>query len=144
MVHKRSLFLIINIIIPLVMGGLIYCITSPDTIFVRTLRITIFRGAITQATFVPVGLGMFIRFYFLDMLWGYALVFALVLLWGNSAEVLRCFLIAVAFSVVMESLQLVPAVLGTFDLLDILAEVVAEGAAALFIKSFYAKEVKGK
>ncbi len=142
MTPKQRVFLIANIIIPLVLGGLIYWITSPDTLFVKAFQSIFLEDTIQQEVYVPVGLLKYIRFYFLDMLWGYSLVFALYLLCGNSAGVLRCFLIAVVFSTAMELLQLIPGIMGTFDLLDILVEGVAEGAAAFIIFSHF-KEVKG-
>ena len=84
------------------------------------------------------GLFRFVRYYLLDMLWAYALVFALYFSIGNNAARLKtAFVIAVVFSAVMEAVQLSPIIPGYFDLLDILVEALAEAFAAFIIKNHY-------
>ncbi|MBQ8280038.1 MAG: hypothetical protein IJZ23_09385 [Roseburia sp.] len=79
----------------------------------------------------------FVRNYFMDMLWGYALVFALFLIEGNNAaELKKIFIVAFAFSAIMEILQMTPIAKGTFDVCDIIAEFFAEVIAVFIIKNF--------
>ena len=82
------------------------------------------------------GIIQIIRYYLSDILWAYALVFALYFSIGNStARVKTAFVIAVVFSTVMEVIQLSPVIPGTFDMNDILVEVIAETIAVLIIKN---------
>ena len=84
------------------------------------------------------GLARLVRYYMSDILWAYALVFALYLAVGsNAARVKTAFVIAVVFSAVMEVIQLSPVIPGTFDVIDILVEATAEAIAALIIKKQY-------
>ena len=73
----NRIIVILNITIPLVIGALIYYLLSSEVIFVKLIDGVIqggthFTGAVENNVLIS-----FIRFYFLDMLWGYALVFAL-------------------------------------------------------------------
>jgi hypothetical protein len=80
----------------------------------------------------------FVRNYMLDILWGYALVFALYFALGNNtAELWKIFIIAIAFSAAMETLQLTPIISGTFDVFDIMAEFFAETVAVFIIKYYF-------
>jgi hypothetical protein len=77
----------------------------------------------------------------LDMMWGYALVFALYFIMGNNAAGLtKLIMIASFFSTVMELLQLTPFVRGTFDVLDIIVEILAEATAVFIIKKHFMEE----
>ena len=80
----------------------------------------------------------FVRNYFLDMMWGYALVYALYLFTGNdTAELMKILIIAFIFSAIMEVLQLTPFVRGTFDIFDIIVEFLAEVSAVFIIKKYF-------
>ncbi|MCR5272705.1 MAG: hypothetical protein K6E13_06960 [Lachnospiraceae bacterium] len=77
-----------------------------------------------------------VRNFVPDFLWGYALVFALSFFIDNNAAGLKKILItALVFSAVMESLQLTVFVGGTFDVLDIAVEFLAEVIAVFIIKN---------
>jgi hypothetical protein len=77
----------------------------------------------------------FIRNYLPDMVWGYSLIFSLVICNGNNtADLLGIFLVAVVFSIAIESLQLTNIVRGTFDVFDIMVEVLSEGFAVFIIE----------
>ena len=112
---------------------------SPDTIFVEFID-RLAGTATRRVTFSQHnGLLRFIRFYLLDMCWGYALVFSLhAILGNNTANIKWIFIIAFIFSASMEFLQMTPFVNGTFDVFDILCEALAEGIAVFIIK--YAHE----
>jgi hypothetical protein len=76
-----------------------------------------------------------LRNYLPDMLWAYALVFALCFLIGQKeAEVFKIFITAAVFSTVLELLQITSYVRGTFDFFDILAEILAEALAVFVIR----------
>jgi glycopeptide antibiotics resistance protein len=127
---------ILNIIIPLAIGGIVYYITSPDVIFVQRLddilgvvrdsEETMHSGEIFRT---------FLRNYFLDMLWAHSLTFCIYILVDNNTEsVYKTMTIAFTFSLAMELLQLTNTVKGTFDVADILVEFIAIVIAVFIIK----------
>ena len=131
---KTKIF-IINFLFPIFIGTIIYYFMFPDVIFVK--YIDAITGGGLHFDLFPMDhmIGRFLRNYLLDMLWGYALVFALFYVLGNNAACLRkTFLTAISFSAAMEILQITPAVKGTFDVLDIGVELLAEVIAVLIIK----------
>jgi len=136
---KKKAFIALNITIPLLIGSVLYYFMSPETIFVA--MIDRFTGQIVGRNTITLhnGILRFIRFYFLDMCWAYALTFSLHAILGNNTACLKkSILLAAVFSAVMEMIQLTPVVKGTFDVLDILYEALAVGIAVFIIK--YAHE----
>lgn len=135
---KKKITLVLNIVCPVIIGAFIYYLVSPDVIFVKKID-AIINGSI-NIHISPVDnvfLKLF-RNYFLDMIWGYALVFALFYIIGNNAvKVGLIFWIAFIFSVALEIIQLTPFAQGTFDVFDIGVEFLAEIVAAFIIKKFY-------
>ena len=117
-----------NISIPILAGSLLYYVTSPQVIFAqnidRLLGVSLHVG--TENTFV-----VNLRSYMPDMLWAYALVFSLMLVTGNKPAYVW---IAGMFSTIMEVLQVTGCVKGTFDVMDIIVEIIAELMAVFIIK----------
>jgi len=135
---KKKTFCIFNIIFPLLVGAVIYWFTSTDVIFVEAVRSIWGMAILTGIGNIDGGLARLVRYYMSDILWAYALVFALYSAVGsNAARVKTAFVIAVVFSTVMEVIQLSPVIPGTFDVIDILVEATAEAIAALIIKKQY-------
>ena len=135
---KKKAFCIFNIIFPLLVGAVIYWFTSTDVIFVEAVRSFWGMPRHTWISNTDGGIFRIIRYYLSDILWAYALVFALYFSIANSAaRVKTAFVIAVVFSTVMEVIQLSPVIPGTFDMNDILVEVIAETIAVLIIKKRY-------
>lgn len=121
-----------NVVIPILAGSLLYYITSPDVIFVKNIDrlIGIDLHVSMENTFVII-----MRSYLPDMLWAYALVFSLVAVTGNrTADVWKMSVFAGVFSTIMEILQLTGYVRGTFDVMDIIVEIIAELMAVFIIK----------
>ena len=123
-------------IFPIILGAMLYYLLSPEVIFVKW--IDDFSGTSFHISGIDTDnmlLG-FIRNYFLDILWGYALVFALFLVRGNNtADLMKTFLIAFLFSSTMELLQITPVAKGTFDVWDIFVMFLAEAVAVFIIKN---------
>lgn len=138
---NRKMILAFNAICPILAGAVIYYLISPEVIFVK--KIDAFMGDIVSIHITPADHFLFklVRNYFLDMLWGYAFVFALFLLMGNST-VKRGKLLAISFSfsAVMEMIQIAPSVHGTFDIWDIGVEFLAEVFAVFIINTIYSRE----
>lgn len=83
----------------------------------------------------------FVRFYLLDALWAYALMFCLFIILGNTLTALKkSIVISVVLSIVMELLQLLNVVVGTFDICDIFVEIEAIFIASIII----IKHLKGE
>lgn len=133
--------IVANIIIPIIIGATIYYLTVPNVIFVR--YIDDFFGICFHINYLSTKnvIIIFLRNYLMDMLWGYALVFSVFFVLGNNkADIMKGFVIAFAFSVVMEILQLLPACKGTFDMFDIVFMFFAEVAAVFIIRRLTMKE----
>ena len=130
--YMKKMFVYANISLPILAGSLLYYVTSPQVMFVqnidRLLGVSLHVG--TENTFV-----VNLRSYMPDMLWAYALVFSLMLVTGNkTADVWKMFVIAGMFSTIMEVLQVIGCVKGTFDVMDIIVEIIAELMAVFIIK----------
>lgn len=133
---RVKIITILNIILPIILGGLIYYLYSPEVWFVKIIDniigVKIHLNA-NRGSFI----WDFIRFYLLDMLWAYALVFALFFTMdNNTARLLVIFLLTLSFSCMMEILQLISIVNGTFDIMDIVVMLFAEIIAVFVIKRF--------
>jgi hypothetical protein len=132
------IFLLCNAIVPIIIGTMIYCLIASDVYFVEkidSLLNTCISPYHVDANFQYM---KFIRNYLPDMVWGYSLMFALFICSGNNTvDLLRIFIVAVVFSIAMESLQLTNIVRGTFDVLDIMVEVLSEGIAVFIIQKYY-------
>lgn len=139
----KRIFLTANIILPLLLGAAVYFFTSEDVIFVEMVS-SLFGKAIRNGCVVTYsGVTRLVRYYMPDVIWAYALVFALYFSLGNNAARVKIvFVIAVIFSSIMEVIQLFPVIPGTFDLIDILVEAIAEIIAAFIIKTQYEEAVK--
>lgn len=138
---NKKYILALHVICPIITGALIYYLISPDVIFV--IKIDAVLGGVINVHRTPVDNVFFrlIRNYFLDMMWGYALVFALFYIIGNNAvKIEKIFWMAFSFSAVMEMIQITPLVQGTFDMFDIGVEFLAEVIAAFIINKIYLRE----
>lgn len=138
---KDNVFCIFNILLPIFIGAVIYYHLSPEVIFIKKMDFILgsdihIHNLVTDNLLVKI-----VRNYLLDMMWGYALVFALFYILGNNtAKIWKIFLVTFFFSAAMEILQLTPIAKGTFDKCDIFVEFLAEIFAVFIIK----KHFKGK
>lgn len=138
---NRKKIMLLHIICPIAAGALIYCMVSPDVIFIKKtadfIGWTCMPVLWTECTFLR-----HVRNYLPDMLWGYSLVISLFCIIGNNAaDVRKVFGLVVPFTVAMEIMQKTPFMPGTFDVFDIFAEVLAETIAAFIIHKLYQEEL---
>ena len=122
-------------------SAIFYYLVSPDVIFVKKIDAII--GGVINIHISPIDNVIFklIRNYFLDMMWGYALVFTLYYIIGdNAVKIGRILGLAFIFSAAMEIIQMAPLIQGTFDIFDIGAEFLAEAIAAFIIYKTYFRE----
>ena len=135
--NKKTIALLLNIAIPIITGGIIYYVMSPDVLFVKIIDSFVGSGLHISGIDMENMILRFIRNYFLDMLWGYALVFALFLVLGNdTADLKKILTITLSFTMAMELLQLFSVVRGTFDVCDIAVMFLAEIIAVFVIRNF--------
>ena len=125
-------FIALNVIIPLILGLLIYLAVSREVVFIKLIS-----GSLGYSNNEGMTLGSFVatrlRYYLPDMLWGYSLVFALFFVCGREQPALvPVWILAGIFAAIMESLQLISAVPGSFDPMDMVVEIAA-GLLAVFI-----------
>ena len=123
-----------SILLPLLAGASLYIISSPNVIFLKYLKLRI---VIASELINPhIWFWPILRNYIPDMLWGYSLVFAVYMIIDNNAASMRMLFYVLVFSIALELLQLFPMIPGTFDLLDIFVEGVAEMLAVIIIKKY--------
>ena len=127
MKYKQKLWWIgLHIAVPLIMGAVIYYLISPEVIFIKMF--STHGGIPTPLKLIQSHvIYRFIRNYFLDMLWAYALMNTLIFLIGKSSSTMKISVsIAVIFTVILEGVQLTSFVSGTFDVWDIMVEIIGE------------------
>lgn len=114
-------FILLNVIAPVLIGAIIYYLFFPEAVFVRLID-----NLLGSSYHIPVNVDniliKLIRFYFLDFLWAYALMSAVILIFKNDS---RVFVIILIFEIVLELIQLLPSIRGTFDVCDIGIEILA-------------------
>ena len=118
---KRS-FVILNVMIPLIVGAVIYYVFFQETIFVRLIDDIFGLGYHMSLNFENVFVRL-IRFYLLDFLWAYAMMSFVLWSFGTDRKTV---IGIVLFEIVMETIQLFPFVKGTFDVCNIGIEIAAD------------------
>ncbi len=129
---KTKWFYRINIILPLISGVLVYLYWRPDT-YISAFIWNISGVSPPQPQGKPTGIQIIIRYYLCDALWAYALIFSLAAFIGIDDIRLIC-IIGACFSIFMESMQLLPQFPGSFDVIDILVEIIICILATYIIK----------
>ena len=134
--NKAILFFLVNAIIPILIGLILYLFIKPDSYVSQLInKIVSVPSVSLQYNNVLI---YFIRFYLCDMLWAYSLTFTMYLILVNDfGGMILCFLIAGVFSIFIELLQYFGIVSGTFDFFDVIAEMISIVLALGIIKIFY-------
>ena len=127
--EDKKLFFLINILLPLAVGLLIYAFIGEGTIISGQI------GKVFPITGIQIRKDSFwitevIRNYLPDILWAYALTFAVAgVAFNTKKELVAACLICFIFEIVLELVQKSDMVPGTFDYIDIALEVAATAAA---------------
>lgn len=116
-------FYILNIVLPLVIGTIVYLYLKPSA-HISQLIYFLLHISPPALNIKPTGIHRFIQYYLCDILWSYSLTFALSLYFGKD-RLLLTYAIAASFSTLVEVLQLLPQVLGSFDIFDIIVQLIA-------------------
>lgn len=131
-------FYIWNIILPLVIGTIVYLYVKPSAP-ISQLIYFILHISPPVLRVGPTGIHRFIQCYLCDILWSYSLTFALSLYLGRD-RLLLTYVIAASFSTLVEVLQLLPYILGSFDIFDIIVQLIA-CTISIRIITFYERRI---
>ncbi len=131
--RKHRIILLLNIIIPLIFGLVIYLLLKPNT-YISELIYSLFNIRFDYYISNKGIIRIFIYNYLCDILWAYALTFT-VYYFVNSFthKYLLTLFITNMFCVLIELLQYFGIVSGTFDIFDILLECVSSALALMYI-----------
>ena len=122
---KWRIFRILNILIPLLLGSAIYISMTDDTFISRWVRSAV-AWEVDAVIRPDPGILRLLRNYLCDICWAYSMVFCVAWILGDGSVSLAVAVsICVLFSSLMEFLQLCAAIPGTFDVWDILLEIVS-------------------
>ncbi len=127
-----SWFYLLNTIVPIILGLLVYIVFRRDSYIVRFIlnyiNLPVFSVTIPNETLLA-----FLKNYCSDILWSYSLTFAVAhfLPYSKKSLVLVFFLCG-SFETIIELLQKTTLFQGTFDIYDIIFEVLST-AFALYI-----------
>ena len=118
-------------LIPLIAGGVFYYLFCSEAIFVKTIDKVL---PISFHYFVNMSGGMrLVRWYMPDMLWAYSFTYICWSLKSSErASVLGTVIFVICFIILGETIQMSESVVGTFDICDILLELVAAGLSIFF------------
>ena len=140
---RNMIFYLLNIVIPLLLGLTFYLFFSPaahvSQWVYEKLKLETLQPATTFGRWI--GRQLFLRNFFCDACWSYALSFSVSgALGGKGKRLVLSLMISILFCFALEFAQLLPYVDGTFDGLDILVELLICCIAHLLIYIYYAKE----
>ncbi len=131
----KSKYLFIGVIIPMIIGCVLYALLYPDVWFVNILDDLL--GIKRNNDNLNVAIPQIFRFYFFDVLWAFALMNSLLLITSTDNKFhvlpLTC---TVLLGALLEMLQLSGCIMGTFDFFDMVAEFV--GALLANLIFYYA------
>lgn len=131
-------FYIWNIILPLAIGTIVYVYVKPSAP-ISQLIYFILHISSPVLNIKPTGVHRFIQYYLCDILWSYSLTFALSLYLGRD-RLLLAYAIAASFSTLVEVIQLLTYVLGSFDIFDIIVQLIA-CTISIHIITFYERRI---
>ena len=130
--HTQNLLLLINILLPLLSGFYIYLFFSDNIYLFRFLQ-GVF--CVSTVNFKSVFLS-FMRNYMCDAFWAYSLFFSLKIFTDNSFTIVAICISMGTFFEILQNVDLIP---GTFDVLDIIFELIAV-FTALSVNKYFLKK----
>lgn len=131
-------FLFCFVFCPLVLGGLFYYYFCPDVHYVSLIDGVIKHGIHAPKHLVVNPVIVFIRNYIIDMLWAISMASTIALILIGNRKVYWLVFVPVIIGLVLELLQKKGLITGTFDVIDILFELM--GAIIVYILIKFSKE----
>lgn len=140
--RNPSMFYALNVVVPVFVGALLYLLFRRDSFLSETVYTYISVPEISVSA-MPPWVITFLRNFASDVLWAYALLFSVsAVLRYSRKRLLASILICICFAIIIEALQKVGVFSGTFDVLDIVFEILAIGFGAIII--FLYEEIKNE
>lgn len=141
-IKNRTIRLFIwNVLFPILLGGLFYYFFCPDVLFVMRLNKWFATRYYDSTPFLANNFVLFIRNYFLDYVWAYSLCCSICILnIEGGFALLKGIIVTGVLGAVLEILQLVGIAKGTYDVWDILIEIIGAFTGALIINKFRRKQ----
>ncbi len=124
--------IIMFVCIPMIVGGILYYLLDPNVIFFRLLHIGY--GCVESNCFVR-----FVRNHFMDMIWSFSLLSSVFIIANRDINRKVLLFVVTIFVVLFEYGQKVGIILGTFDMVDVVLEVVSIMTAYIMVT----KKLKG-
>ena len=138
--ENDRLFYILNICIPLVTGAIIYFVFRPDTYISDFFRNVFVLPTLSVS---PGWFSDFLRNFACDVLWAYALMIAVFAVSKKSDKrLIVTAVLCIAFEIAIELCQNIGIISGTFDVLDVIFEIIATIVAVIIIKKKIRKRVE--
>ena len=133
-IHCHQLRVCILLILPLIVGAILYYLLCPEVYFVKALD-----HILPVSLHIPYdtmnGWGRLFRNYVFDFLWALSLMAAVFLAAGDDMGFRKKSIgIAIALEIILEVIQVIPEIAGTFDICDILIEIAADVFVILLLK----------
>lgn len=129
---KHKVFCVANATIPLAVGAFLYYLVDPSVIFVKwidsILSYSYHYDFSTYNQFCTI-----LRNYLFDALWSYSLLFSIYLLIDRKNRLFWSISVSFVVGILLESLQLLDKVPGTFDLIDIFTQFLSVVFASIII-----------
>lgn len=121
--RRLVVFGIVTVILPMIIGAVMYYIFCPEVWFVNRIDILLGISNRKLCTYQHNYILQFIRNYLFDFIWSYALTNTVFIIFNNNAKSLRiAFGVSVMLGILMELLQLLNVAMGIFDIWDIAVE----------------------
>ena len=139
--NEKRIWCLYTIIIPLIVGGILYYLLCPEVIFVKIIEQYMNLNIHIQYSENKNTLSMLFRNYFFDYIWAYTFFQTLYLInsKGTKAHLINC-IISITLGSVLEVFQFMRIVYGTFDIWDIVVEMTGVLSAFIIIKNFWRKQ----
>ena len=128
----------LNVVVPVATGAVLYYLISPDILFTdiidRYLHLNFHIEIPTDNN-----IAMILRYYIFDILWAYSLTWALLYCLNPTNDQLsRLFVTCTIFECVLEGIQTLAVVPGTFDPSDIIVEI----CVSIIVMGIYRRRIK--
>lgn len=135
---RKNLLLFFNISFPLLIGLAIYVFCYQNTYINTTIENIL--GFSLPYFYFDNAFHRFLTCWACDILWAYSLTFALFFCFKNfNKSLLIVCMLSGLFSLVIELLQLIGIINGTFDIWDIIMEFIAILIAVIILKKEFSK-----
>lgn len=147
---RNSKITTINVILPLIIGGLIYISFRSTTlkmfIWVKYIGIDSIISTIRQKlSYLKLYLPSWTYYSLPDGLWVYSFTSALIILWNNKFKIAKFWLLIPLFSgAIIEVAQGLKIIRGTFDILDLTLSIVASLLSIITINYKFKRNDKQK